>query len=372
MKKMPVYLDHNATTPVRPEAIRAMAATMERVGNPSSVHGFGRAARRILEDARDALAALVEAPGSALTFTSGGTEANNLALRGTDARSVLVSAVEHPSVMEAIPKAQIIPVGSDGVVDLDALDGLLADAPKPALVSVMLANNETGVIQPIAEVVEIARRHGARVHCDAVQALGKIAVDFTGLGVDMMSVSAHKIGGPQGVGALILRDGVSVQPLMRGGGQERRRRGGTENLPGVAGFGTAAEMAAGALVEYGALATHRDRLERDLGRLTNDLTVFGVAAPRLPNTTCCAVAGLASEILVPALDLEGIAISAGSACSSGKVQASPVLEAMGQGPWAGNAVRISLGWTSRTEDVDRFLSAWTRIAERALGREGVS
>ena len=372
MKKTPVYLDHNATTPVRPEAIRAMTEVMANVGNPSSIHGFGRAARRVLEDSREAVAALVGAPAASLVFTSGGTEANNLALRGTGARTVLVSAVEHPSVPAAAPEAGRIPVNADGVVDVAALDGLLAEAPGPTLVSVMLANNETGVIQPVSEIVEVARHHGALVHCDAVQGAGKIAVDFAALGVDMMSVSAHKIGGPQGVGALILRDGLTLDPLLRGGGQEMRRRGGTENLPGAAGFGAAAEAAARSLADYGALAAYRDRLERETARLNPDLHVFGATAPRLPNTSCLAVAGLHSEMLVPALDLAGIAISAGSACSSGKVQASPVLEAMGQGEWARQAVRISFGWTSVAEDVDAFLAAWERVGERMLGRERVS
>lgn len=362
----PVYCDHNATTPVRPEAAQAMMAAMETVGNPSSVHRFGRTARRVVEDARDAVAALIGASGANIVFTSGGTEANNLALTGLSDHRVLVSAIEHPSVLESREGAQRLPVGSDGVVDPDALEAALAKSPGPCLVSVMLANNETGVIQPVAEVCKIAARHGARVHCDGVQAAGKIAVDMAGLGVDMLSLSAHKIGGPQGIGALVLRDGLSLNPVVRGGGQERGRRGGTENVPGLAGFGTAAILAREALGESAKLEHLRDRLEGEIRSIVPEMRVFGADAPRLPNTSCFAVSGVSSEVLLPALDLEGIATSSGSACSSGKVAASHVLAAMGGGELARNAIRVSFGWTSREADVERFVAAWRKVCSRFL------
>jgi len=362
----PVYCDHNATTPVRPEAMEAIRAALGTLGNPSSVHRFGRSARRIVEDARDAVAALAGAPSANVIFTSGGTEANALALTGHPGRRVIVSAVEHPSVLEADPAALRIPVDSEGLADLDALDGLLSESEAPCLVSVMLANNETGVIQPVAAVRDVAVRHGALVHCDAVQAAGKLPLDMTALGVDMLTVSAHKIGGPQGVGALILRDALPVRAVQRGGGQERSRRAGTENVPGIAGFGAAATAAADSLGEASALAGLRDRLEEQILTLTPEAKVFGAGAMRVANTSCLALPGVDSGVLLPALDLEGIAVSAGSACSSGKVSASHVLSAMGAGDLARGAIRVSFGWTSREADVDDFLAAWRKVCSRLL------
>lgn len=369
----PVYLDHNATTPVRPEAAGAMAAALAMPGNPSSVHSFGRAARRLLEEAREAVAALAGAAPAEVVFTGGGTEANNLALRGCGRPIVLVSAIEHDSVFAAVPSAVAIPVDGDGVVDGDALAVLLAGvAEGTAIVSVMLANNETGVIQPVATIAEIARRHGALVHCDAIQAAGKVPLDMGALGVDLLTVSAHKIGGPQGVGALIVGNGTRIEPLLRGGGQEHRRRAGTENLPGAAGFGAAARTAAQRLASFAGLAIWRDRLEAALRAIEPDLTVFGSAVPRLPNTSCLAVPDMASETQVMALDLAGIAVSAGSACSSGKVGPSRVLAAMGGGALADKAIRVSFGWTSEEADVEWFLTAWTAMRERVRGRHGAA
>jgi cysteine desulfurase len=344
----------------------AVAQALTLTGNASSVHGFGRRARACLEDAREAVAALVNAPPSAVVFTSGGTEANNLALRGItqNERRVLVSAGEHPSVLNAVDGAVRVPLGADGVIDLARLAEMLAGDPRPALVSVMLANNETGVIQPLEAVVDLARRHGALVHCDAVQAAGKIAVDMAGLGVDALSLSAHKIGGPQGVGALIAGETLALTPLLRGGGQERRRRAGTENLPGIAGFGAAAELAGAAIDDGARLAAMRDGLEARLHELAPEVLVIGASAPRLPNTSCIALPGLAAETLVMGLDLAGVAISAGSACSSGKVAPSDVLRAMGLAEIKAAAIRISLGWDSSPADVDHFLQAWGEIYTR--------
>jgi cysteine desulfurase len=361
-----IYLDHNATAPLRPEAAAALSRAIEVTGNASSVHGYGRRARALIEDAREQVAALVGARPAELVFTSGGTEANNMALLGTAAGRILVSAGEHDSVLNAVPGAARIPLGADGLVDLEALRELLAQGPEPALVSVMLANNETGVIQPIARIVALAREHDALVHSDAAQAAGKVPLDFASLGVDLLSLSAHKLGGPPGVGALVIAEGVPCAPLLRGGGQERRRRAGTENLPGIAGFAAAAAAAVAELDRFAALGELRDELERRLRTAAPEVKVYGAGSPRLPNTSCFGLPGLAAETQVMALDLAGVAVSAGAACSSGKVAPSHVLCAMGVGEAeAGAAIRVSLGWDSRAEDVERFLEAWCALYSRA-------
>ena len=362
------YLDYNATAPLRAEARTAMVEAMEEAGNPSSVHVYGRAARRRLEGARDAVAALVGAHPQEVVFTAGGTEANKLAVHGAGRARVLVSAVEHDSVLAADAAAERVPVDRDGRVDLATLDGWLSEGSEPALVSVMLANNETGVVQPVAEAAAIAHRHGALVHCDAVQGPAKIPVDFVGLDVDFLTLSAHKIGGPQGIGALVVRDGLHLEPLIGGGGQERRRRAGTENVVGAAGFGAAASAVHGS-DEAARVTTLRDRLEREAEAMVPASVVIAAEADRLPNTSCIAMPGAPSETQVMALDLAGVAVSAGSACSSGKVTASHVLGAMGvDRELADSAIRVSLGWASRESDVDRFVDAWAAIAQRARAR----
>ncbi len=370
-----VYLDYNATAPVRPEAATAVAEALTECGNASSVHGFGRAARQRLEAARQAVARLAGARPRDLVFTSGGTEANTLALTGCGRRRLLVSAGEHESVLAVDPRAERLPLCADGRIDLAALRGALdADVDSNGvgsegagtLVSVMLANNETGVIQPLAEVVELAHAAGALVHCDAVQAAGKIALDFAALGVDLMSLSAHKLGGPQGTGALILRPGLDVAAGQRGGGQERSRRAGTENLPGIAGFGAAARAAIEDLQRADELAVWRDELEARVAAAAPEAVVFGSAAPRLPNTSCIALPQLRAETQVMALDLAGVAVSAGAACSSGKVQPSHVLAAMGATPaLAESAIRVSFGWRSRRADLEAFLAAWLPLYQRS-------
>jgi len=339
------YLDHNATSPLRPVALDAMVEALQAGGNPSSVHRTGRAARGRLDKARKQVAGLVGALPAEVVFTSGGTEANNMALHGHE--RVLVSAIEHESVLKAVPAAQCIPVDRNGVIDLAALERMLAD--KPALVSVMFANNETGVIQPMAEVVRLARAAGALVHCDAVQAAGKVPVDLHGLGVDYLSLSAHKLGGPTGIGALIVRSGAPLAADRLGGGQESWRRAGTENVAGIVGFGAAAEASSGGLAP-----ALRDRLEAGLAG-----KVHGAAAPRLPNTSCISMPGVKAETQVMALDLAGVGVSAGSACSSGKVSRSAVLAAMGTDPVeAETAIRISCGWNTVFEDIERLIAAW--------------
>ena len=366
------YLDYNATAPLRPEARDAMQAGLARTGNPSSVHVYGREARRDLEAARDAVAMLVGAHPQEVVFTGSGTEANNLALRGPERRRVLVSAVEHDSVLAAHPAAERIPVDRQGRVEPTVLDAMLSESEAPTLVSIMLANNETGVVQPVAQAAEIAHEHGALVHCDAVQGPAKIAVDFVALDVDFLTLSAHKIGGPQGMGALVVRDGLDLEPLIRGGGQERRRRAGTENVIGAIGFGAAA-MAVRASDEARRVGALRDRLEREATAAVPDSVIIGDDAERLPNTTCLAFPGQPSETQVMALDLAGVAVSAGSACSSGKVAASHVLGAMGvDKALANSAIRVSLGWASSERDVERFVEAWAAIAERAGQRAVVN
>ena len=358
-----VYLDHNATTPVLPEVAEAMTQALARLGNASSVHGFGRDARRSVEDARESVAALVGARPAEVVFTSGGTEANNLALRGAGRERVLISGVEHVSVLDAVPGALTIPVDGDGVVDIGALDALLAASVGPALVSVMLANNETGVVQPVAKIARAAHHFGALVHCDAVQGAAKIPIDMSSLDVDMLTLSAHKMGGPQGIGALIVRDGTPLRPEARGGGQERRRRAGTENVPAIVGFGVAA--AAGWAAEAQRLCRLRDGLESRIAGVCGVSRVFGAGAERLPNTSCVSMPGVTSETQVMALDLAGVAVSAGSACSSGKVEPSHVLAAMGVvSGLASTAIRVSLGRTTTENDVSVFLAAWTGLYKR--------
>ncbi|CAL77319.1 Cysteine desulfurase (Nitrogenase metalloclusters biosynthesis protein nifS) [Bradyrhizobium sp. ORS 278] len=376
-----VYLDWNATTPLRPEARAAMVAAFDLVGNPSSVHDEGRKARRVMEEARPVIARGLGTVARRVVFTSGGTEANTLALSpgmktpAGPVERLLVSAVEHASVLAGgrfAPAAiETIPVDRSGLVDPGRLEALLAGGP-PALVSVMAANNETGVLQPVSQVAEIVRRAGGLLHVDAIQAFGKIPLDINQMGANLVSISAHKIGGPKGSGALVLGDAVDdVIPVLRGGGQERGRRAGTENLAGIAGFGAAAGAALTALeADLPRVTALRDRLEAGL-RQTAGVTVFSSDAPRLPNTTLFTAPGMKAETAVIGFDLEGISVSSGSACSSGKVQPSHVLEAMGVGPAAApGAVRLSLGWSTTSAEVDRAVEAWRKLSMTLLKGRG--
>ncbi len=374
---MTVYLDHNATTPVRPEAAEAVAAALTATGNPSSVHGAGRRARMLVEDAREQVAVLVGARAEDVIFTSGGTEANNLALanapQGGAEGPVFASAVEHVSVLDGTDNVIQVPVDGDGVVDLAELGVCLKDALNRveggrALVSVMLANNETGVIQPIARIAELAAEYDAVFHCDAVQAAGKLAIDFPTLGAHMMTLSAHKIGGPPGVGALIVAPGHQATAAIRGGGQERSRRGGTENVPGIAGFGRAAEAAKADIDRLQGLIVLRDRMEAEITAAVPDAKIFAKDRDRLATTSCLTMPGVSSETQVMAFDLAGIAVSAGAACSSGKVAPSHVLAAMGADEDdLKSAIRVSLGWTTTADDIDTFTAAWTGLHARIGG-----
>jgi cysteine desulfurase len=353
------YLDYNASTPLLPEAAAAMGESFAVFGNPSSVHGAGRSARAVLEDAREAVAALVKVPAAQVIFTSGATEANALALGGA---RVVASAIEHPSVLAWSERT--VGVEPRGTIDLVALRAALAT---PAdVVALMLANNETGVIQPVAEARALAREAGARFHCDAVQGAGKLALDFAAIGAETMSLSAHKMGGPKGVGALIVREGLELPAVIRGGGQERRRRAGTENVIGIVGFGAAAKTAGKLLAAQPRIAALRDGLEARIREAAPSVRIFGADAPRLANTTCIALPGVGAETQVMRLDLAGVAVSAGAACSSGKIAASHVITAMGASPAdAKCAIRISLGWETTEADVARFLDAWLALSRAA-------
>ena len=351
---------------LRPEAREAVLAALETGGNPSSVHGAGRVARRLVEQAREQVAALVGAMPREVVFTSGGTEANVLALSPALGDVLLVSAIEHPSVRAGGRFAAVeeIPVKADGVVDLDALKRRLASASRP-LVSIMLANNETGVVQPVAQAAELVHAAGGLLHVDAVQGPGRIDCDFRALGADLMTLSAHKIGGPQGAGALIKRDTLDLDAQMKGGGQERGARAGTENVPGIAGFGAAAAAAGRNWRDEAArTALLRDRLESGLKAIAPQAVIYGEGAARLPNTTLFAVPGVKAETAVIALDLEGVAVSSGAACSSGKVTPSHVLAAMGvTADLTRGAIRLSLGHSSTEAEIEAFLKAWAKLAE---------
>lgn len=352
-----VYLDANATEPLRPEARSAMLRAFDLTGNSSSVHRPGRSARAMVEDARDALANQFGGQARDLVFVSGGTEADTLALHALGrGRRLIIGATEHDAIRAAAPGASVVPVDRDGVADLDVLRRLLVNGP-PALVCLMLANNETGVIHPIAAAAELCRQAGALLHVDAAQAAGRMPVSLTSLGCDSLALSSHKLGGPAGIGALLVRPELSHFPaLIPGGGQERGRRGGTLPTALIAGF------AAAACAERARIAELRDRAEqaaRAFGAI-----VCGAGAPRLANTTCLALPGVKADTQVIALDLDGVAVSAGAACSSGKVAASHVLTAMGLGDLAGQAIRVSLPWNATDADIDCFIAAYQRMAAR--------
>jgi len=374
------YIDHNATSPLRPEAQAATERALAVGGNPSSVHGRGRAARALVEEAREQVASLVHARTQDLVFTSGGTEANALALwgalgggaeAGERITRLFVSAIEHDSVLanahaiaerSAGTRLMVIPVTKEGVVDLDALSDGLREGKGRALIAVMAANNETGVIQPIAAISALAKEYGALLLIDAVQAAGKTDMDFSA--ADYLSLSAHKIGGPQGVGALVVKESVPFAAQMLGGGQERGLRAGTENVAGIAGFGAAAA------IMKDTSKTLRDDFEARLLRLVPDAVIFGIHAPRLGNTSNFALPGIVAETALMALDLDGVMVSSGAACSSGKVKPSHVLKAMGvSDDFARSALRVSFGWNSAQTDVDAAIASLVKLAQRVRARE---
>ncbi|MAH83783.1 MAG: hypothetical protein CBB68_05405 [Rhodospirillaceae bacterium TMED8] len=365
------YLDHNATSPARQAVIDAVSDTMRSGAiNPSSAHSLGREARRLIDDARDYVAGLAGSASDQVVFTGGGTEANNMVICGAGRSRVLISAVEHSAVLKtAISQAvvaELIPVSTDGLVDLEALDRMLREDNTPALVSIMAANNETGALQPVEEAAKIARRHGALMHTDAVQMAGKLQLLFEGWDVDFLTLSAHKIGGPQGVGALICRSRGMLRPLLLGGSQENGIRAGTENVPGIVGFGVAAHLAHQESQNgYEQLERMRDGMEASMKKNVEGATVFSKNVPRLPNTTCVTMPGVRSDTQVIAMDLAGVAVSAGSACSAGKVEPSHVLEAMGvPTEQSTTAIRVSLGTGTLHPHIDKFIEEWLALWRR--------
>ncbi|WP_262691751.1 cysteine desulfurase family protein [Kordiimonas aestuarii] len=368
-----IYLDYNATAPIRESVITTVVETMATCGNPSSVHGLGRAACARVEEARAQVAALANARPRDVVFCSGGTEASNTVIRGAGAKSLIISGIEHDCVRAAAKESGLevfeLAVKANGLVDLVMLKTLLETAPKPALVSVMLANNEMGVIQPVAEIAALAHENGALVHTDAVQAAGKIMLDRKALDVDYLTLSAHKIGGPQGIGAIALAPTVPLKALISGGGQELSRRSGTENVAGIAGFGVAALEAMGDIGRMGEIAALRDRLESAVKAHANDIHIIGETSPRLANTSCIAMPGVKGETQVMHFDLNGICVSSGSACSSGKVKVSHVLTAMGFEPGIAEAsIRVSLGYKTTGDDIDKFIKAWKSLYDRVRTR----
>ena len=364
------YLDYNASAPIRPEALMRMVEILGKTGNASSIHNAGRAARAAIETAREQLAQLCGTVPSQITFTSGATESNNAVLSCFRGESMLISAIEHPSVLEAATDPVFVPVDEKGVVNLDAL-GALVEQHRPALLSLMLVNNETGIIQPVAEAARLARKiHPAiHIHTDAAQAIGRMTIDFPALSCDYLSLSSHKFGGPQGNGALISAPGARPARLLSGGGQERRQRAGTENVAGIAAFGIGAAMAMLELPSLPDRQSLRDDLEARLLEIEPRVVLVGRDSPRVWNTALIALPGIAAETQLMALDLAGIDISSGSACSSGTVRPSHVLTAMGYAPdIAGSALRLSLGWRSTQDDIDQFVAAWTAMRDRVQDR----
>ena len=381
--KKRVYLDHNATTPVRPEVLSVVCEAMSRPGNASSVHTEGRSTRLEIETARDIIAERTGSEASGIVFTSGGTEANIMALTNrieldghwTGVSNLFVSAGEHASVMSGgqvdSAKTIFIPINSDGIVDLEILEKQLKIDAKVEcipLVSIQFANNETGVVQSVSDIARIVHAAGGILHVDAVQAFGKISLDIEQIGADFMTLSSHKIGGPPGAGALVRRRGaIGIPALLKGGGQERNARAGTENAPAIIGFGKAADLIDVSEGSIADIRSKRDGLLSELMRISPDAVIHGHQSERLPNTLCYSVPGIEAETAVIALDLEGISISAGSACSSGKVGPSHVLAAMGvSDDLARGGMRISLGWSTTNDDLRRFIQTWQSLVNTQL------
>lgn len=369
-----IYLDYNATAPVKQAVQHVMQEAMHIIGNPSSIHSYGRGARKIVEEARGHIAALIGCDPTYITFTSGATEANNTVLYEAPVERILISSIEHPSLTDVahLLKNQrgvnFIPVTSDGVVNLDVLENLLMGDVRPTLISVMLVNNETGVIQPIAKIAELAHRYNALLHVDAVQAVGKMPVSWRDLGVDYLSLSAHKMGGSAGIGALIYDHEKPILKHVHGGGQERRRRAGTENLIGIVGFGEAARLAQADMVHYDQVKQWHDMMERTICDAVSDVMIFGRNVPRLGNTTQIALPEVTAEKQLIALDLAGFAVSSGAACSSGSIKPSHVLLAMGVSEEIAKcAIRISSGWATTQEDIVQFTQAYIQMAQKLKG-----
>ena len=361
---MTLYFDYNATAPLKPQAQAAMIDVLGPPANASSVHGFGQSARHKIESARRQIAGLCHAMPEEVIFTSGGTEANAMALL-RNVPSHITSAIEHVAVLDNIPSAARIEVDDNGVINLDALRHYAAQAPTGSLISVMMANNETGVIQPLEDIIAIAKEFGHLVHSDTVQAFGKIDINFAELGLDMMSLSGHKIGASGGIGALVQKQGLSSHPRVSGGGQEKNRRPGTENISGIVGFGAAAASIDDSDLSWTELRQLHDDFEDLILSHAPDAVVLSKGAKRLPNTTSIAMPGMAAETQIMNFDIAGIALSAGAACSSGKVATSHVLSAMGRHDIAANTVRISSGWNTKAKDFEALAETWLKFYKQA-------
>ena len=361
---MSIYLDYNATSPIREEAKEKMLEVMGPPINSSSVHSFGRKAKSYLQNARSEVAKLVNADFDQVIFTSGGTEANSMIMQLSN--SPLVSAIEHDAVMASSSNLNLINVNSDGILDLEMLEATIKKT-NTDMISVMWANNETGVIQPMTEIIKIAKKYKIYIHCDAVQALGKIDLDFKSSGLNSMAISSHKIGGPVGVGALILKDPFDVNPIILGGGQEKGHRSGTENLIGIVGFGVAASLISKDSKNYVMrdIGVRQKQFENYLKDNLKDIRIFGENAQRLPNTSCIYMPNLSADAQVIALDLKGFAISAGSACSSGKVKSSHVLKAMGAEWASNNSIRVSSGWQNNKNDLEKLAHSYIELYKRS-------
>lgn len=365
-QKKRIYLDYNATCPIRPEVITAVTEAMTIIGNPSSIHQEGRQCKKLIEQARAHIASLVSCTPKQVIFTSGATETNNMLLKGyAPHRRILIGATEHPSIVDGGVEAEQIPVLENGILDLDALKAMLESDLRPTFVSIMMVNNETGVIQPIKEIGALLKNYDCIFYSDTAQATGRIPVHFPSMNVDFISLSSHKIGGPQGTGAIVMAKGTNPPTLLHGGGQERRQRAGTENVAGIHGFGLAAQLALDGLDDYQKLTTYQKQIEVALKASHPDLIINGETTPRVANTTSMCLKGFDASTLLMNLDLEGIAVSTGSACSSGSIKASYVLKAMGASDsQAKSGLRISTGWATTQDDIDAFISAWTNIMKR--------
>ncbi len=364
-----IYLDYNATALMKPAVIEEMTRVMNIGGNPSSVHSLGRGAKTIMEQARQTIAQVINCRPQKIIFTGGGTEANNIALKSTGMDHIITTTTEHDSILGIKDNfegsVEYLTVDEKGQISPEDLQKALEDCPKNTLVSIMLTNNETGVVQDIKTLVEITHEAGALFHTDAIQALGKIPVDFRDLSVDMMSFSAHKLSGPQGVGALVALEKIDIQSIIFGGGQEVGRRSGTENLAGIAGFGKAAGLVPENLNIMEKLGFYRDHIEQEISNHAPDVIFYGATSKRLPNTSTILMPGVSSETQVMAFDLDGICVSSGSACASGKVKPSHVVSAMGASEeQALSTIRVSLGWNTTEQDVDAFITAWKKLYDR--------
>jgi cysteine desulfurase len=366
MARSAIYLDYNATAPMKPSVLNFLCDQLGRVGNASSVHNYGRAARKIIEDARQQCAALWDCEPTQIIFNGGATEGNNTILNFFAHDVILTSSIEHPSVIEASPNAHRLPVTADGVIDLIALEAALG-AHKPTLVSIMAVNNETGVIQPLKEIATLVKNAGAFLHVDAVQAIGKIPFSFKETGADFVTISAHKFGGPQGVGALIIGPCGIAPRLLVGGGQEKSQRAGTENVAGIGAMGIAAQSAQDDLANFQELAQKRDNLADSMLESCPSLIINGANAPRTANTLNVSLPGVEAQTMLMAFDLDGIAIGSGSACSSGTMKPSYVLQAMGHDiHLSRSSLRISMGWATTDAEIAQFLTAWQRIVARLV------